>query len=184
GQFKRQRLLRFPPTYGSTYFELFDYDGDDRLDILYCNGDNGDYPPIAKFHHGMRIFRQGDGLQFEEVLYLPQNGVYRAKARDFDGDGDQDIFSVAYHPDYRNPPNESLVYWEQKAAGVFVASTIPGVSDARWMVMESGDLDRDGDEDVIVGAFNAASPEVPAALSQSWDEKNIPIIWLENLRNN
>ncbi|MEL7529964.1 MAG: VCBS repeat-containing protein [Bacteroidota bacterium] len=184
GNFQRKRVLRFPPTYGSTHFELVDFDQDGKLDILYTNGDNGDYPPILKYHHGIRLYRQADNLAFREAFYLPINGGYRAQAKDFDLDGDLDIFSVAYHPNFGNPAGESLVYWEQKAPLVFVASTIPEVGDGRWMVFETGDLDRDGDQDIIVGAFNARSQELPQGLSQHWETQNIPLIWLENLGKN
>ncbi|MEM6345601.1 MAG: VCBS repeat-containing protein [Bacteroidota bacterium] len=184
GNFQRKRVLRFPPTYGSTYFELVDFDQDGKLDILYTNGDNGDYPPILKFHHGIRLYRQEDNLAFREAFYLPLNGGYRAQARDFDLDGDMDIFSVAYHPNFGNPAGEGLVYWEQKAPAIFVASSISVVGDARWMVFETGDLDRDGDEDIVLGAFNARSQELPPGLSQHWETQNIPLIWLENLAKN
>ncbi|NJK82526.1 MAG: VCBS repeat-containing protein, partial [Saprospiraceae bacterium] len=45
GKFKEERLLQFPPSYGSSYFNLFDYNGDEFPDLIYTNGDNADYPP-------------------------------------------------------------------------------------------------------------------------------------------
>ena len=54
--FEKKRVLRFPPTNGSTHFRLIDWDGDSDEDILYTEGDNGDYKPILKPHHGIRLF--------------------------------------------------------------------------------------------------------------------------------
>ena len=48
--------MRFLPTNGSTHFQLLDFNGDDKKDILYSNGDNGDYPPILKPYHGIHLF--------------------------------------------------------------------------------------------------------------------------------
>jgi hypothetical protein len=180
GQFSRQRLLRFPPTYGSTDFELVDFDQDGKQDILYVNGDNGDYPAILKPHHGIRLFKNEGNLQFKESFYLPLNGAYQARSGDFDLDGDFDLVSVAYHPDYRNPPTESFVYWEQKVPGSFAAYTLPDFDHARWMRLDVGDLDRDGDLDVVLGGFNARAVETPAELVNHWDEESVPVLWLEN----
>lgn len=180
GQFQRERLLRFPSTYGSTDFELVDFDRDGQLDLLYINGDNGDYPPILKSHHGIRLFRNEGQQKFTESFYLPQNGGYQVRSRDFDLDGDLDIVSVAYHPDFRNLPQESFVYWEQTAPGQFKASTFAEVRQGRWMRLEVGDLDRDGDPDILLGAFNAQSQDVPNEQYQAWLEAKIPALWLEN----
>lgn len=38
GKFKERPLLRFPPSYGSTYFDLVDFDGDGDNDIVYTCG--------------------------------------------------------------------------------------------------------------------------------------------------
>jgi hypothetical protein len=31
---------------------------------------------------------------------------------------------------------------------------LEGISDKKWMVMDCGDLDKDGDIDLVLGAFN------------------------------
>ena len=71
GGFKEERVLRFNPSYGSVYFELIDMNNDGYLDILYCNGDNGDYPPILKDYHGIRVFENDGNNNFEQVYFLP-----------------------------------------------------------------------------------------------------------------
>ena len=48
GSFRDTCLLRFPPSYGSSYFSLLDFNGDAYPDILYTNGDNADFPPVLK----------------------------------------------------------------------------------------------------------------------------------------
>lgn len=89
-KFSYQVLMKFPPVYGSSYFELVDFNGDGHSDILYTNGDNADYSPVLKPYHGVRIFLN-DGLnQFSELLFHPMHGASMAKGADFDQDGDID----------------------------------------------------------------------------------------------
>jgi len=87
GVFTEKRILSFPPTYGSVHFELADFNQDGHLDILYGNGDNGDYPPIAKPYHGLRIFENDGENNFKEVYFFPMNGLNKCDAADFDQDG-------------------------------------------------------------------------------------------------
>ena len=48
GRFTERVLLRFPPSYGSSYFELADVDQDGTSEIVYTCGDNADYSPIPQ----------------------------------------------------------------------------------------------------------------------------------------
>ena len=43
GNFEKKELLRFPPIYGSSYFEMDDVNGDGLKDIIYTCGDNLDF---------------------------------------------------------------------------------------------------------------------------------------------
>ncbi|HEY0778347.1 MAG TPA: VCBS repeat-containing protein, partial [Gemmatirosa sp.] len=56
GAFVREWLLRFPPSYGSSSMEVADVNGDGFPDIIYTNGDNGDYPSPPKPYHGVHVF--------------------------------------------------------------------------------------------------------------------------------
>ena len=61
GGFTSTNLLRFPPVYGSSSFQLVDFNNDGKPDILYTSGDNSDYSKVLKSFHGVYIFlNQGD----------------------------------------------------------------------------------------------------------------------------
>lgn len=185
GRFRQERLLRFPPTYGSTHFELTDFNGDGSLDILHTSGDNGDYYPLMRRYHGVRLF-MGDGTgNFEEAFFFPINGAYRATAKDFDQDGDQDVAVISFYPNYQDTPEESFVYLENKGKGSsgyeFAPRTFKKSARGRWIVMDSGDLDRDGDEDLVLGSFVGLIEDyIPRRVQQQWIQKGPSLVILEN----
>ena len=112
GQFEQQELLRFPPVYGSSYFELQDINKDGFDDIIYTCGDNADVSRILKPYHGVYIFLNDGKNHFEQKYFFRMNGCYKAVARDFDGDGDLDIAAISFFADYANHPEEGFVYLE------------------------------------------------------------------------
>lgn len=152
GKFSESILLEFPPSYGSTYFELIDVNRDGREDILYVNGDNGDYLPVMKGFHGIRIYLQEKGGNFVEQIFLPQNGTFKAIAEDFDQDGDLDIAANSYFPDYKKRPHESFIYYQNQGNLEFKAYSFPESTYGKWLSMTAGDIDRDGDSDLLLGS--------------------------------
>lgn len=180
GTFGRKVIRRFNPTWGSTALEMVDFDGDGLMDLLASNGDNADYPAILKPHHGIRLYRNKGNLEFEEAFYLPMNGAYGTQTADFDQDGDLDIAAVSFYPDYGTGARESFLFFENKGNGEFASSTIPDHGLGRWMILDAGDLDGDGDLDLVLGAFNVKSTEVPASVSEVWATRNVMIVILEN----
>ena len=180
GNFSEHRILRFPPSYGSNYFELADFNKDGFPDILTSNGDNGDYPPVLKPYHGIRIFINNGKNEFEEKLFLPVNGIGKVIARDFDADGDLDLASIAFFADFRNNPSEAFIYWENNGSLKFVPSTIKGVSEGRWISMDAGDYDGDGDLDLLLGNADFRLGDIPSALKEKWDNYSPSLLILKN----
>ena len=178
-KFRRERKLRFLPTNGSTHFQLLDFNGDDKKDILYSNGDNGDYPPILKPYHGIHLFLNKND-NYEESFFIPLNGVYQAEAVDFDQDGDLDVAAVSFHPDFQNHPQEAFVIFINDGENNFSAHTIPQFAAGRWMRFVTADLDGDKDIDILLSAMNIKTPEVPRMVSDKWAAADNAIVFLEN----
>lgn len=153
--FDSKEILRFPPIYGSSFFELVDLNKDGHKDILYTSGDNADYSThILKPYHGVYGYLNDGKNNYKKAFFYPINGCFKALARDFDKDGDLDIATISYFPDFKNQPKEGFVYLENKGKFTFSATSIKEVNAGNWLVMDSADLDADGDEDIVLGNFD------------------------------
>jgi hypothetical protein len=176
--FKRNRVLRFSPSMGSSHFKLLDYNKDGYFDILFTAGDNADYKPVLKPWHGVYVFINAGDNTFKKTLFLHLNGAYNAVAHDFDGDGDVDIAAISFFPDWVHTPEESFVYFENNKES-YTRKTFPEVNKGRWIVMDAADYDSDGDIDLILGSL--AFEVIPKlGFVDQWLKDGIPFLVLEN----
>ncbi len=154
GSFDQQQVLRFQPVFGSSSFELADFNNDQLPDILYTCGDNGDYSQSLKPYHGVYIFLNQGNNRFTQKYFFPVNGAFKAMARDFDGDGDLDIASIAYFADFARQPYEGFVYLKNEGNLQFQPLSFPGAEKGRWLCMDVNDIDGDGREDIVLGSMS------------------------------
>ncbi|HEY9178139.1 MAG TPA: VCBS repeat-containing protein [Flavipsychrobacter sp.] len=179
GSFSEEATLRFPPSYGSTYFELYDFNNDGFDDIIYTAGDNADFPPVLKHYHGVYVFINDGKNNYTQRHFLQMNGAYAAMPHDYDMDGDIDIAAISFFPDYQGQPDESFIYYENDGRNNFTLSTIDNPTMGRWIVMDKGDVDGDGDTDIILGSL--AFEVVPAnGLVEKWVQNGIGFVLLRN----
>ena len=152
--FSRNIVFESHPSFGYTGLKLRDMDRDGRMDLITLNGDNGDSDPYntLKRDQGIRIYLNKGGLQFEEAYFYPMYGAYGAEVEDFDLDGDLDIAAIAFFPDFYPENPENFVFLEQTDLLTFAPKTHPATYKGRWLTMDSGDFDGDGDKDIIIGA--------------------------------
>jgi len=178
-RFRVTTLLQFPPVYGSAYFDIVDFNKDGHWDIIYSNGDNADYSKIKKPYHGVRVFQNDGRNQFTETWFQHLDGCSMAIGRDFDRDGDIDIATISFFPDFVTQAQRGFVYFENNSGKLepFVTSL---AADGRWLLMEPVDIDSDGYTDILLGALNFDTG-VPADLNKRWDENPVDMLVLKNV---
>ena len=138
----------FMPDIMGSGVALWDYDGDDDLDILLLTGGPADHPKLEA--RGCRLFRHDPGLVFTDVTDAAglKTSVYAVGVAigDVDNDGDLDCFIAAYGPDelWRNNGDETFTNVTDSA----------GITNVPWSTAASFfDYDRDGRLDLFVGNY-------------------------------
>jgi hypothetical protein len=185
GQFRETPIIRESPVWGSVYFELADFNRDGLPDLVVANGDNAEYPTHMKNYHGIRIYLNQGNAEFREAYFFPLNGAYKAVARDFDSDGDLDLAAISFFPDYLKSPEESFVYLRNEGDLRFTAHSFPECTSGRWIVLDAGDLDGNGSDDIVLGAFDRG-PEtipIPDTIRQKWQNDGPNVLILKNNRH-
>jgi hypothetical protein len=181
GGFITKTLLRFPPVYGSSSFQLIDFNHDGKPDILYTCGDNSDFSKVLKPYHGVYIFTNQGDWTFKQTYFYHINGCTKAIADDFEHNGKIDIAAIAFFPDFKDHPDESFTYLRQNAANQFTAYEVPVSNCGRWLEMEVTDMDGDGYDDIILGNFSIGGRGLVnlAGFVPAWDMHE-PVILLKN----
>lgn len=184
GAFERRIIIEKGPSYGYTGLMLRDFNEDGQVDLLTLNGDNGDSDPYntLKRDHGIRIYLNRGDLNFEEAFFYPMYGVFGGAVEDFDLDGDLDVAAIAYHPDFDAAEPETFVLLEQTGILEFEAITHSETFGNRWMSMDAGDLDGDGDKDIVLGAANlpVGMMDRHQAMYEKMIQSDEPLLYLEN----
>ncbi|HRE52730.1 MAG TPA: FG-GAP-like repeat-containing protein [Flavitalea sp.] len=151
GAFAEKQVLRVPASYGSTSFELHDFNQDGFTDILYTCGDRGDGIPQLKPYHGVYVYVNNGKNEFSKAYFFPINGCVKAMAEDFDGDGDLDIAAIGFFTDSQQP-SEGFTYLENKGSLDFQPYALaPETGFKRALSMDIGDINGDGKPDIVLG---------------------------------
>lgn len=183
--FRIEKVIRFSPVYGSSWFELVDYDGDGHKDIITVNGNNADESYVHKPYHGMRIHINDGNNNFKETYFHPLNGATKIIAKDFDQDGDLDMALLATFLDYERHPEYNFVFLENVASEnyTFKQEHLTDIKSARWFLMDAADIDGDGDDDLVLSALTYSFTPVPKELEKAWSESYMDLLILENKLN-
>lgn len=178
GAFESRNLLRFPPLMGSTSFQLADLNRDGKPDLIYTAGDNSDYSKILKPYHGVYVYLNEGDFRFKQAWFYPVNGATKVIAKDFDQDGDLDLATIAFFADFQKRPREGFILFEQDKPLHFHPHGLPIEKEGRWICMDAGDVDGDGDEDVVLGNFSVGFVNLDG-FKPFWENRT-PYILLEN----
>ncbi len=181
GGFSTQNILHFPPIYGSSSFQLADFNHDGQPDILYTAGDNSDYSKILKPYHGVYIFVNQGNFKFKKEYFYHIDGCTKAVAADFKHNGHLDIAVISFFADFKNDPTEGFEYLEQTDNLQFTPHKIPIENNGRWLTMNVSDYNQDGFPDIILGNFAMGGSLINQKdFKPDWNTHQ-PMVVLENV---
>ena len=136
-------------TWFGTAVSLGDVDKDGDLDALVANnGEASDNAPVLWLNDGTGMFT-------DSAQRLGFTNAYAAVLGDLDGDGDLDAFIANSNHNGANPADK---VWLNDGKGVF-SDTGQKLGLIYSLTAELGDLDGDGDLDVITGNWKSG-PEI------------------------
>jgi len=131
----------------------FDMERDGDLDIFAINGDQGTH--LSEINEENEFYRNDGGFNFTRITTgaaVSAPAGQGATDTDYDGDGDIDLLACNRNGDINILRNDGGVFtaispW---AAGIYnVPPPPPGVYHRAYSGISTGDLDRDGDLDLI-----------------------------------
>jgi len=64
-----------------------------------------------------------------------------------------DVVTIAFFPDRKQISFQNLIYFKQAASGDFHPHILKEQLADNWLTLTKGDLDLDGDEDLVIGTF-------------------------------
>lgn len=164
GAFQPHLLWKERSAMGYNAFQWVDFDGDGDNDIVAVSGNNMEmFDPPLKPLHGVYVYLQTAPMQFTRSHFLRMDGATKALAADYDADGDTDIAAISAYPDWRAERPIAFVLFIQDGPGKFTPNTIDHEYFAQPITMDAGDLDGDGDIDLVIGGASWA-PLLPEAL--------------------
>ena len=151
--------------------ELADINGDGRVDVLFANGGKYDHPGEPEF--SQVFLNQGPGQMFKEAtrqVFGPKPMLARViKVGDVNADGSPDILVGTTYQ------TQSQLYLGD-SSGNFTNVTRTHLPQIKASIgdLEFGDVDGDGDLDVVLADWGSGSPmsrrgRTDDAVAQRWN---------------
>jgi hypothetical protein len=74
----------------------------------------------------------------------------------------------------------AFIYLENLGDFNFKENIIEDVNFGRWFLLDKGDIDKDGDIDILISSFTYTFSPVPNEFQKTWEENDVDLILLKN----
>ena len=130
---------------GGGQMDVGDLDNDGDIDLFI--------PENRTIDRDLSWFENIDGKLYRHNIYSELGGIRIPKLSDFDNDGDLDVF-VTLSENILTAPEDEILLFENKQGEYFINWRLNDAVDYAADI-ELGDMDNDGDDDVVVSARDA-----------------------------
>ncbi|MEL6124689.1 MAG: hypothetical protein AAFR14_13320, partial [Bacteroidota bacterium] len=128
--------------------------------FVLTNGDNADYSIQAKTYHGIRVYLSTGRGSWRESYFAPMHGATQVQLLDVDSDDRMDIVASAFFP--ANREQSVMIYRSTSDDGSdYKPYGLSHAGKGSWMTMTQGDIDQDGDIDLVIANNDLAPATLP-----------------------
>ena len=170
------QLLSFVPEWGISDMDTTDVNHDGWTDLVVVNGDNADFSIIPKAYHGVRVYLNNQHGGYEESYSFPMHGASQVRTLDANGDGFDDLLVGAYFAEDERDQLLLLLHNGNPKDLDYLPQRIAEANLGRWMVINKGDVDGDGDLDAVIGSFVISKKSSSINIKGAKDQTNLLLL--------
>ncbi len=174
-----RKLIAFSPETGLSDLDVVDVNNDGLQDFIVALGDNADYSNMPKEFHGVRIYINQGNQRFKEEYRFDHYGTTQVNALHLNDDNKIDFVTASYFPTTNQ--NSILVFQQKESRSLaFDITVVPESINGRWMTTDVGDIEGDGDIDLVFGGYILGPTLVDSTDIRRWHDKSVDVLILRN----